>query len=78
MGIWEKDISKIIKMLLNKYVDKTTLFLDIGANLGIHGLYAAKLGFRVWAVEPQESNLIKVGFRTNCFYKSVAYLNKSI
>ena len=37
-----------------------TLVLDIGANLGIHGLYAAKLGYRVWAVEPQEKNLIKV------------------
>ena len=38
-----------------------TLVLDIGANLGIHCLYAAKLGYRVWAVEPQEKNLIKVG-----------------
>ena len=37
-----------------------TLVLDIGANLGIHGLYAAKLGHRVWAVEPQERNLIRV------------------
>ena len=34
--------------------------LDIGANLGIHGLYAAKMGFKVWAVEPQQRNLIKV------------------
>ena len=40
-----------------------TLVLDIGANLGIHGLYAAKLGYRVWAVEPQETNLIKVRIR---------------
>ena len=37
-----------------------TLMLDIGANLGIHGLYVANLGFRVWAVEPQVPNLIKV------------------
>ena len=59
-GSWEKDISKIIKMLLNKYVHKSTVFLDIGANLGIHSLYAAKLGFKVWAVEPQQSNLLKV------------------
>ena len=48
-------------MLLNKYVNKrTTLFLDIGANLGIHTLYAAKMGFKTWAVEPQQRNLIKV------------------
>ena len=61
-GSWEKNISKIIKMLLNKYVHKSTVFLDIGANLGIHSLYAAKLGFKVWAVEPQQSNLLKVNF----------------
>ena len=46
MGIWEPGISKVIKMLLNKFADKRTLFLDIGANLGVHGLYAAKLGFK--------------------------------
>ena len=37
-----------------------TVVLDIGANLGIYGLYAAKLGFKVWAVEPQVANLMKV------------------
>ncbi len=48
-------------MLLNKYVNKrTTLFLDIGANLGIHTLYAARMVFKAWAVEPQQRNLIKV------------------
>lgn len=58
--MWERDVSKIIRILLNKYVDKKTVFVDIGANLGIHALYAAKLGFKVWAVEPQQSNLMKV------------------
>ena len=43
-----------------KHANIDTLVLDIGANLGIHGLYAAKQGYRVWAVEPQERNLIKV------------------
>ena len=37
-----------------------TIVLDVGAQLGIHGLFAAKLGHRVWAVEPQEVNLAKV------------------
>ena len=36
------------------------IFLDIGANLGIHALYAAKLGFEVWAIEPQLENIKKV------------------
>ena len=42
------------------YESGKTLMLDIGANLGIHGLYVANLGFCVWAVEPQVPNLIKV------------------
>ena len=56
---WEKGISLTIKLLLEQ-MNQDSLFLDIGANLGIHSLYAAKLGYRVVAVEPQENNLIKV------------------
>ena len=48
--------------ILLRHADLEALFVDVGANLGIHGLYAAKLGYRVWAVEPQERNLIKVTF----------------
>jgi 2-polyprenyl-3-methyl-5-hydroxy-6-metoxy-1,4-benzoquinol methylase len=58
-GTWEPGISLTIKLLLEQ-ADKDILFLDIGANLGIHSLYAAKLGYRVVAIEPQENNLIKV------------------
>ena len=47
-------------MMTEKIGDRKTVFLDIGANLGIHGLYAAKMGYRVWAVEPQKNNLLKV------------------
>ena len=58
-GTWETGISITIKMLL-EHAGPNTLFLDIGANLGIHSLYAAKLGYRVVSIEPQENNLIKV------------------
>ena len=50
----------MISEILSKYTNPDALFLDVGANLGIHGLYVAKLGYRVWAIEPQEKNLIKV------------------
>ena len=50
----------MIKNILENHASKNTIVLDAGANFGIHGLYAAKLGYRVWAVEPQERNLIKV------------------
>ena len=59
-GTWETGISQILGDILMNRTNSDTLVLDIGANLGIHGLYAAKLGHRVWAVEPQERNLIKV------------------
>ena len=59
-GQWETGISLMISEILSKYANPDALFLDIGANLGIHGLYMARLGYRVWAIEPQENNLIKV------------------
>ena len=60
IGQWETGISLIISEILSKYTNPDAIFLDIGANLGIHGLYIARLGYRVWAIEPQEKNLIKV------------------
>ena len=64
-GTWETGISQILGDILMNRTNSDTLVLDIGANLGIHGLYAAKLGYRVWAVEPQEKNLIKVSIWFN-------------
>ena len=58
-GTWEPGLSITIK-ILQEQADQDILFLDIGANLGIHSLYAAKLGYRVVSIEPQENNLIKV------------------
>ena len=60
IGQWETGISLMISDILSKYANSDALFLDVGANLGIHGLYMARLGYRVWAIEPQENNLIKV------------------
>ena len=53
----------LIKRFSKSYDHNSTVFLDIGANLGIHSLYAASLGFKVWAVEPQEINLAKVCYK---------------
>ena len=62
-GSYEPKVTMILREFLsiwpNEENDKTVM-LDVGANLGIYGLYVANLGFRVWAVEPQVQNLIKV------------------
>ena len=59
-GIWEKEISELIKDMLLRFDPQDVVFLDVGANLGFHSLYAAKLGYNVWAVEPQQRNVIKM------------------
>ena len=64
-GRYEENISQILKKLLHMMTklhegSKKTIFLDVGANIGMHTLYVAKLGYPVWAVEPQKKNIIKV------------------
>ena len=70
-GKWEPGISLTIRDILLNHGNEDILVLDVGANLGVHGLYVANMGFRVWAVEPQEKNLIKVyclSFLETIFY----------
>ena len=50
-GYWEKDIA----IALKKYLKKGDVFLDIGANIGIHSLFAASLleeTGKVYSFEP--------------------------
>ena len=64
-GYFEKNTMLLIKKLLTTRMKNDSVFLDAGANLGIHSLFAAKLGYRVWSIEPQEQNLRKVITLTN-------------
>jgi FkbM family methyltransferase len=47
-GVWEADVMK----LLARFLRPGSLFVDVGANVGFHAVFAAKLGARVVAVEP--------------------------
>jgi FkbM family methyltransferase len=47
-GIWEADVMK----LLARFVQPGSLFVDVGANVGYHAVFAAQLGAHVIAVEP--------------------------
>ena len=47
-GIWEADVMKVLARLLGP----GSLFVDVGANVGYHSLFAAQLGAHVVAVEP--------------------------
>ena len=55
----EKDIQILVKTLRTQLESGKAMFLDIGANLGIHAPYAAKLGLEVWAIESQLENIEK-------------------
>jgi len=47
-GVWEADVMK----LLARWLKPGSLFVDVGANVGFHAVFAARLGARVVAVEP--------------------------
>ena len=57
-GHWELHVASFIKLMSEEFED--ILFIDIGANIGVHTLYALQLGLTVWAVEPQEKDVVKV------------------
>ncbi len=57
-GYWENDLAEWLNTIMPK-MDQV-LYIDLGANLGIHGLHAAKVNCTVWVVEPQQKNLHKV------------------
>jgi FkbM family methyltransferase len=47
-GTWEADVMKV----LARFLEPGSLFVDVGANVGYHSLFAAQLGAHVVAVEP--------------------------
>ena len=60
-GYWEVELAQWLNKLLVKLgTPSDVLYIDLGANLGIHSLHAAKANCTVWSVEPQEKNLHKV------------------
>lgn len=57
---WDIKSEAVVQQMLNKYLCQGDTFIDIGANFGLHTLYAAKLvGIKgnVFAFEPVASNL---------------------
>ena len=61
---YEENFSDLIKGAFEAYEkedgNNNRIFLDIGAGNGIHALYAAKIGYQVWAVEPLNMQLTTV------------------
>jgi len=54
-GTWERNIMIKIKQALGQ--DPHTVLLDLGCNIGVFTLMAAKLGHRVVSVDPLRKNL---------------------
>ena len=57
-GNYEPKISQWIEMVHFDFPH--AILVDVGANLGFHSLYSAKLGHRVWSVEPEEVNVARI------------------
>lgn len=58
--VWEPEIQSMVKMFFDQH--PTGTFLDLGANIGTHSLYAANLNktVQVLAVEPFPKNVIRI------------------
>ena len=56
-GIWENFLVLEVMDALKK--DSKTDLIDIGANIGVFSLLAAKAGHKVVAVEPIKDNIIR-------------------
>ncbi|XP_060070150.1 uncharacterized protein LOC132550149 [Ylistrum balloti] len=55
---WEQNTTELISKILQAEADAA--LLDIGANIGVYTLTAAKLGFKVIAVEPLKINVQRI------------------
>lgn len=77
-GSWEREVAVAVVSFLKK--DKDLQFVDIGANIGVIALEAAKLGRRVIAVEPLVDNIQRLcsSFRVGHFSKDYAIVFNAI
>lgn len=77
-GIKEKFFVKMILNYLNQHKD--SLFIDIGAHIGMYSLFAAKLGRDVVAVEAFYENVIRLqkAARLENLEKRITLLNNAI
>ncbi|XP_045156978.2 uncharacterized protein LOC123523360 [Mercenaria mercenaria] len=55
-GTWEEDLLNQTGIYLLHQPDTT--FIDIGCNIGVYTLFAAKLGMKVFSIDPVENNLV--------------------
>lgn len=62
-GAYEKEINNLLKLLL----DSNTVFFDVGANIGVHSLFAARKANFVYSFEPvpQLVNIFRRNIRIN-------------
>lgn len=78
-GVWEPQIRKIICASLNK----DGVYVDVGANIGLHAVYAAGLvgsKGKVYAIEPnnQVYNILKTNMDINGFFDRAVLYNIAI
>lgn len=71
-GEWEPSI----RVMIHGKVDRDTLFIDVGANIGIHSLSASRVAGLVVAFEPDpiSHSILQQNFLINGFPENVAVL----
>ena len=77
-SVWEPELSKI----MDKYANKNEIFIDVGANIGYHSLYASNLFKKIIAFEPlpmaynQFKESVKINNYKNITVHQLACSNK--
>lgn len=83
LGAWDKPVLNILKNLSKELNDKNLVFLDIGANTGLHSLFMSQLSKEVHSIEPYPPiltklhNNIKINELQNVTVHEVGFGNKN-
>ncbi|OWF51598.1 uncharacterized protein LOC110448966 [Mizuhopecten yessoensis] len=77
-GTWEQNTTELISSVLR--AERDAVLLDIGANIGVYTLTAAKLGFKVIAVEPLKINVQRIckSLRAGNFTENVTVVRSAL
>ena len=81
-GFWEPELVDVFAAILKEKTSKqrSCLFLDVGANLGVHAVYMARLGCRVIAFEmqPKLADLMRTSLYLNGLDDRVTLINQPV
>uniref|UniRef100_A0A914WSZ4 Methyltransferase FkbM domain-containing protein n=1 Tax=Plectus sambesii TaxID=2011161 RepID=A0A914WSZ4_9BILA len=77
---FEPNLQRVMKKCLEHSQSRDSIYFDIGANIGIHSLYMAALGYKVVALEADSDTfgLFSRSIAENNFFNRILALNVAV